>query len=620
MQKKRFPRLASLLLIALCIFWSCDKDFHPVGIDLFEGKGFDIQSETYPVYLYQDKMERVQTDGLSLGQLGEYTHPVFGKTKAQITSQLQINPNPIFGTYNQDRENEGDEDNPRVIQENERVTDVFLEIPFFTNRKDSDQDGVIDQFDLDPDDNTSDSDGDGISDLVETRGGTNPLDRDSDGDGIEDDEDDDSSSYDAQNGVYEIDSLYGNTSAQFTLKVQELTYYLSTLDPSTSFATNKPYFNDMDFSALNFTGETLFEDQITLNFEELRFNYTEDDPETEEDETTKIEERLTPRIRVPLASSFFQERLLDKEGSEVLKNLNNFKSYIKGLIIQTDQMESDLLMLLDINNAVIKVNFTYDRYNDKGTTDDLTDDIIEEETETYIISLGGVQYTTLSHGSHNSEILNAVQVGAQNKPSEKIYIQGGKFRARVNLFGEDPVTQKQAVTPIKKESRLITQANLKFYVSDLYKSNTSLYLPERLYLYLDPSGKPLPDYDADKTQGIGVTNGDKYVLGGMLQYTDGGIPSHYSFIITENINTLLGKVKVTDGTVTVSDYDNFSMGLVLGADIENIALRKAVLSDNRGEIDIPTTSVLNPFGVELWGNASSFKAAELELLYNVTRR
>ena len=35
-------------------------------------------------------------------------------------------------------------------------------------------------------------------------------------------------------------------------------------------------------------------------------------------------------------------------------------------------------MLLDIQNAVIKINYVFDDYNTKGTLDDLSDDLIEK--------------------------------------------------------------------------------------------------------------------------------------------------------------------------------------------------------------------------------------------------
>ena len=50
----------------------------------------------------------------------------------------------------------------RVINEEEQVTAVYLDLPFFNNTNDSDNDGVIDLYDVDPNDSNSDSDNDGL--------------------------------------------------------------------------------------------------------------------------------------------------------------------------------------------------------------------------------------------------------------------------------------------------------------------------------------------------------------------------------------------------------------------------------------------------------------------------
>ena len=66
-------------------------------------------------------------------------------------------------------------------------------------------------------------------------------------------------------------------------------------------------------------GATLFDGRIKLNFDEIRFYYNEDDPDTPDiDETTQVENRLTPRLRIPLDPNFFQEKLIDLEGTESL--------------------------------------------------------------------------------------------------------------------------------------------------------------------------------------------------------------------------------------------------------------------------------------------------------------
>ena len=93
---------------------------------------------------------------------------------------------------------------------------------------------------------------------------------------------------------------------------------------------NKQYFSNTDLYEAGFFGATLCDTPYSLNFEELRFNYEEDDPDTEDiDEREKVQTRLSPRIRVPLDIDFFQQKILDKlsgcEGYDVVKNYFNIE-------------------------------------------------------------------------------------------------------------------------------------------------------------------------------------------------------------------------------------------------------------------------------------------------------
>ena len=257
---------------------------------------------------------------------------------------------------------------------------------------------------IDPEDGESDTDGDGVSDYDESRSNLNPLSEDSDGDGILDDLDQDSSSYDSENKVYEIDSIYGNREASFDLRIYELKYYLSQYDPATDFAKNSKFFSNTDYFKRGFFGKTLHDDRYQLNFEELRFNFEEDDPDTEDvDERESVETRLTPRIRVPLEKVFFQEKILDQEGEAVFANDDNFAQHLRGLIIKADNFDDDLYMLLDINNARISIEYEYDQVNNNNTVNDTSDDTTEKSSKTYLINFG-LHFNTVEKNIVNSQV------------------------------------------------------------------------------------------------------------------------------------------------------------------------------------------------------------------------
>ena len=238
MRNKRFSGIL-LIMFSFTLFTSCNKDYYTVGIELLDQQFQNLKSETFPIFSYQESLEKVQTNNLSNVHLGIFTDDFFGNTNSSFISQLDVFSLQTFGEYNQIQEIEGSATDIRAINEEEQLTAVYLDLPFFNNTNDSDGDGVIDVYDSDPQNIESDSDGDGLSDIIEFQAGTNPLSSDSDNDGILDPSDTDSSSYNVQQQVYEIDSVFGNRNADFDLKVYELTYYLSSLDPANNFDSSK---------------------------------------------------------------------------------------------------------------------------------------------------------------------------------------------------------------------------------------------------------------------------------------------------------------------------------------------------------------------------------------------
>ena len=126
---------------------------------------------------------------LSTFQLGEYKDNIYGLSKVSFLSQINFeDPNLVFGDYKQSDE-DNPEDNISRIQEVETIKNVFLDIPFFTNVDDDDNDGVINMYDVDSTDPYSDSDGDGVQDSEDTCPNQAGLAEfngcpDSDGDGV----------------------------------------------------------------------------------------------------------------------------------------------------------------------------------------------------------------------------------------------------------------------------------------------------------------------------------------------------------------------------------------------------------------------------------------------------
>lgn len=589
MQQRVLFRFLSIVLTLIFVL-SCNKDYYSVGIEIFDQQFDDLKTKTFPVFSYQKSLDKVQTNNISSVQLGTFNDDFFGRTNSGFISQLDVFSLQTFGDFNQDQENEGSVTDIRVIDEDEQLTAVYLDLPFYNNTNDSDGDGVIDLYDSNPEDQESDSDNDGISDITESRAGLNPLSNDSDNDGILDINDDDNSSYNNESQVYEIDSIFGNRNASFDLKVYQLTYYLSSLDPENNFESSKEYFSNDNFYQKGFYGKTLHDDKVTLNFEEIPVLYAEDDPNTEPDELTEVNYFETPRLRAPLDVSFFQRYIMNQEGSDKLTNQANFNNYFNGLIVMAENFSDDLFMSLDVFNAKVVLEYDYNFYNTNGT-DEVSDDIIERKKKVNTIPLGGVTYNLHEHIGYDQAIAEEVLASEDNTPSEKIYLNGTKFVSKLKLFSNDNSISSE-LQELKAKDVLINEASIVLHLDkNIHKSNYQ-FLPQRLYVYKYNDGEPIEDYNKDFSQSFSPTavNANKFLFGGLLQYDSNNTPTSYKFNITNHISNIVR-------------YDslNIDLGLTTTSNIEDATLKNGYFT-NLNRLSLPSPSITLPFPVALFGS------------------
>ena len=606
-----FLKKVNLLIPILILFFtsSCNKDYYSVGIELYDNQFSDLKSKIFPVFSYQESLDKVQTNNLSSLHLGRYNDNFFGEINSSFISQLNISSIGDFGDFSQEQENEGSLTDIRVMVEDEQITSVYLDLPFFNNTNDSDTDGVIDIYDVDPNNSLSDSDTDGLSDLEELRLGTNPLNPDTDNDGIIDSQDNETIGYNPDSQVYEIDSIFGNRNGEFDLKVFELTYYLNDLDPSNNFESLKEYFSNDDFYQEGFYGETLHDDKVKLDFNEISVFYNEDDPATEDvNELNEVNYFETPRIRVPLDTDFFQQLIINKEGSDELAKQSSFNNYFKGLIVKAENFSDNLYMLLDLSNARVVINYDYNYYNANGT-DDVTDDIIERKKKTSSIPFGGVSINLYDHTGYSQQIVDEINSSKENNTSKKIYLNGSKFISKLKLFS-DGNSISEDLRLFKENDILINEANLVLYIDESIHGANDIYLPKRLYLYSFNNGEPIEDYNKDQTVDFNPfsRNTNKYTFGGFLQYDSSNNPISYKFDITNHVSNIIRH-----------DSLNIDLGLTITSDIDNVSLRKGFISPTKTVI-IPESSVSFPFPVALFGSNPDVqnisKQLKLEVLYS----
>lgn len=609
LKRSVIPTFLGMFLV-LGILVSCEQDITTVGAGVVGNEPFTTGQEVYDVFVYNKNIEAVQTNKLPIYQLGTYNDPIFGKTEASVTSQIFLSTlNPTFGILTQEKENRAGITGEAitVIDEEETVKEAFLYIPFLvkSGSRDLDSDGVDNDFDAEPENPENDNDGDGVSNRAETASNTDPLDAnsvDADRDGLNDT---DGTRIFTNNFAQkvELDSIYVNglnfddvddaNSTTFNLKVERSTYFLRNLDPNSNFQELQEYYSSQEFSP-NFVSDLLFDGTVEINNEQILIP-NEDDVTTEDVDESLTFTKLDPGIRIPLNNEFFQTNILDKEGSSELLSSSNFSEFIRGLHFSiTDEEGDDVLFLFDLKDTRVTMTYSYKRYDNNETPEDLTDDNPNaiEETD-FVFSF----LSQVGNGQVNGNAVNTLltenygpQIGQSLDTGEnaaRIFLKGGPGTyAELNLFEENG--GETLLEQIRAENWVINEANLVFYVDrEQLDANGGTIEPPRLYLYNAENNFPLinPNTEQSVSQDL---FGLYLNYDGILEKSNGkGIK--YSVKITDHINNLV-----------IRDSTNATLGLTLSTDIQNWNIANAQLENE--ENTIPTTSRITPLGTILYGS------------------
>ncbi|MDM9631311.1 DUF4270 domain-containing protein [Robiginitalea aurantiaca] len=601
MKRFFFYLLAGFVFMAIGV--SCEEDPVTIGDGIVGQEPFINGKAVYDVFAFNKNIETIPTNQLPVYQLGYFDDPIYGMTEGIITSQLSLASSggiQFFGRYTQQRE----ENDPDIPNENETVSEVILYLPYFqTANADQDLDGVADSLDADPNDPSSDSDGDGLTDSEETARGSDPLNPDTDGDGIGDAEDDST-----PDNIFperrQLDSIYGDRDAEFNFKVSRSTYFLRDLDPDSGFQESEPYYSNQNLSE-DFASDVLFEGVLEISDEEILI-FQEDDPDTEEDESLIVEERIQPGIRVALDPDYFQENFIDLEGSSELLSNANFKEYFRGIHLNLNPIDSEVMILFDITQARLTVKYTYE------ATDGEEVSIIDEEEELRLLSGGGNQaiqnnaVNSLTSEAYPSEVTDTF-ASDDNLPEEsasRIYLKGGAGTfAEIELF--DLMGGGEAINEIRQNNWLINEANLIFYVDRERLDAAGITdEPPRLYLYNAETNLPLFNVSTE-------SNVEDSSLGVFLNY-DGileqalGKGVKYTVRITEYLNNIIQR-----------DSVNATLGLSLTADIRLRTNADVILPDG-SEKELTLGNGITPLGTVLVGgnvDADDPKRLRLEISY-----
>ncbi len=621
--------IAGTFFFGIFLF-SCEEELSTLGEGVVPEEPFNTGQAEFDVFALNKRVVAVQTNKLPLYQVGVYNDRVFGRRQAIITTQLtlpNLQGNPTFGNFSQSREDTADsDDDDNTINENETVKEVFLYLPYqlvpATNR-DRDGDGVQDELESpeDREDPNSDQDGDGLTDLEERTRGTNPFDPDTDGDGINDAEDD-ATVVNSFPNTFALDSIFSGRfvdfndkdqfiGERFTLRVEPSSFFLRDLDPNTNFEELQEYFSNTDISTF-VEGPPLFNGEVSIDNTEI-VTFAEDDPETETDESLIIETRLDPGVRIPLDPTFFQENILDKEGSFELLSQSNFSNFLRGLHISLTPENEDLMILFDLSQANITIIYEFDDFVADDTTGG-TEGSIEKVEGEYTLNFlqnsanftNGNAVNTFIDDPFNSEITTALDT---EENAERIFLKGGSgIVAEIRLFGEDGGAE--VINQIRENDWIINEANLVFHVDQNELENLGGTIePPRLYLFNGETTAPLFNPATERSTSPSPL-GQILNYDGILQRDQDGDGTQYTIRITEYINNII-----------VRDSANANLTLALTSNITIPATQEAE-GDMGSRIDLPVMNAINPLGTILFGPnppaGAEDKKLKLEVFFTET--
>lgn len=385
--------------------------------------------------------------------------------------------------------------------------------------------------------------------------------------------------------TYELDSIYGTS--PINLSIFKSDYFLREYDPNTGFEEFQNYYTNQGP-----TFEQYLEDELAVvenfipNNEGFILYKGEDN-----------EEKIAPGLRVKLDSTFFQEKVIDMEGKEELRNSNNFKNYLRGLYFKVDAPTNDgSMFIFDATKGYISIFYSFDK---EGAPE-------ERDQAVYKLNLKGINVNTLEN-----ELPQTIKTAVDNPNiqtgNENLYLRGGEgIISVVELFGKDLDNNGVAddLEMLRAKKWIINEANLIFYVNQDLMVGPE---PERIIIYDLKNSNVLADYNVDPTNGVGIPTLDAFTnhYGRLVRGTDDK-GKYYKMKITNHISNLINK-----------DSTNVPLGVVVSQNVTIRTTQELETSIEPSIEQIPASSVISPEGTILYGNATpnQEKRLKLEIYY-----
>ncbi len=429
------------------------------------------------------------------------------------------------------------------------------------------------------------------------------------------------------NSVYSIsDSLFGDSPIK--LSIYQNNYFLRDFNPNTELDVTQNYYSHAN-DIVNSTDNFAITETSTINFDEHKGPLIYEDnsfiPSSEaiilkkvSTDGTESTERIAPALRTHLDTAFWTAAIIDKEGSDALRNANNFYNYFRGLYFKAEAIngEGNMLMFnIAASGSNITIYYSYDSSADST----------EKFQDTYTLNFTGNKLNPFI----NNYSLVSLENGDKSNGDEKLYLKGSEgSMAVVDLFTGnvdcDGVVET-AVECFKKEYRavdengnyiikngnfvlkkLINEAQLVLYEDETMTAPSDDYHKyDRIYAYDVKNNLPLADYGYDPSTNTADAYNSKLIHLGQRITDDNGV-SKFKIRITEHLNNILLK-----------DSTNTKLGLVLSTNVNYIST-SSILNSNDIVTGVPAASIITPRGTVIYGsnaNVPEDKRMSLEIYF-----
>lgn len=549
-----------MAIFAIGLFFACEDEINTTGSALVDTISFETNvASDFDVLAYtRNYPEGVQTNGVPVGVMGIYDDPVYGRTTASFLSQVTLSRfGPEFG------------DNPEVDS-------VVLTLPYFASIRELDEEG---------------------------------------------------------NDIFTLDSIFG-TIAPLQLSVYRSNFFLNDLDPDSGFEDPTVFLSDDITNPSGAINESLVEsellqvaldeDGVPIESELIKLNAFEPSADaivlTEplldeqgnipDNPTFEESERLSPALRVKLDTNYWQDVIIDQEGTNVLLNPNSFNDYFRGLYFKVEGIEDNAFYtLFNLAGTNITVYYNFEGDDDSGDDGEPTNDGVGDIT----ISLSGVSlvdYQNEFFPEIEDELSNSDQVNGE----DNLYLKGGNGSlAVIDLFGPridtgDGEEIQEQLETLRSCGLIVNEANLTFFVD---QEDAALGLgeaePERVFMFDIDNNSTLLDGAIDMAFGVnGAVDTRVNHLGRLTRTEEGDLTTpgvSYRIRITQHINNIIN-----------NDSTNVRLGLAVS---QNVTVDNTSLIAGTGDLEdgdrVPVASVISPEGTILHGNLSTNEAKRLRL-------